>query len=444
MLDDGNPVGYAICIEAHDQATMPDNELLRDVDDALTGLEDDQLQLCGFGAVSLDDHSPVTPRSPASSSSSSNSDHLRIPTTSIPHLECLSSASVLPPSHVTSYVSHLVALAAFIHHQSAPGPATSFLPRRVLIHCADGYTETSGLALTYLMLSRRCSLPEAYLLLQEECGRSFFVYPADVQVLLKVEKKVASWLAREDERRGGAGMERCDSGFEEGEVDIVTEDGQVTPRKAPRERKVVLSTPIRHPWFFAETFDGHFPSRILSFLVSPTSLRVLVAGANSSVRQYLGNLNHASNALMLKQLGITHVVSMGESALTPPRQPPFSISSPFSSRASLPTNSLWLEERLGQISVLDIDNIADDGIAGIRRTFDQALGFIEDARQKGGKVLVHCRVGVSRSATIVIAYLMKELELDLKSAYLLTRSRRLNILIQVRPPWRLSLSRCWD
>lgn len=135
---------------------------------------------------------------------------------------------------------------------------------------------------------------------------------------------------------------------------------------------------------------------------------------------------------MLKQLGITHVVSMGESALTPPRQAPFSLSSPFSRTPALPTNSLWLEERLGSIAVLDIDNIADDGIAGIRRTFDQCLDFIEHARNAGGKVLVHCRVGVSRSATIVIAYLMRELELDLKSAYLLARSRRLNILIQVR------------
>jgi dual specificity MAP kinase phosphatase len=156
--------------------------------------------------------------------------------------------------------------------------------------------------------------------------------------------------------------------------------------------------------------------------------------------QYLGNLNHASNALMLKALGITHVVSMGESALTPPRPAPFSLfsrSSPTSTSSS-PTNSLWLEERLGSISVLDMKNVADDGIDSIRPYIDQALAFIDEARWSGGKVLVHCRVGVSRSASIVIAYLMKHVELDLASAYLLTRSRRLNILIQVS--CRLSLS----
>jgi len=137
---------------------------------------------------------------------------------------------------------------------------------------------------------------------------------------------------------------------------------------------------------------------------------------------------------MLKELGITHVVSMGESALTPPRPPPFTFASAFRSSpsATTPTNSLWLEERLGNISVLDMKNVADDGIDSIRPYIDQALAFIDEARWNGGKVLVHCRVGVSRSASIVIAYLMKHVDLDLPSAYLLTRSRRLNILIQVR------------
>lgn len=149
--------------------------------------------------------------------------------------------------------------------------------------------------------------------------------------------------------------------------------------------------------------------------------------------QYLGNLRHAGNALMLKELGITHVVSMGESALTPPRAPALfsSLGNKISSGVELPTNSLWLEERLGTISVLDMKNVADDGIDSIRPHIDQALAFMHEARQTGGKVLVHCRVGVSRSASIVIAYLMKHLQLDLVSSYLLTRSRRLNILIQV-------------
>jgi dual specificity MAP kinase phosphatase len=138
---------------------------------------------------------------------------------------------------------------------------------------------------------------------------------------------------------------------------------------------------------------------------------------------------------MLKEIGITHVVSLGESALTPPTPPSFSWSKTMdASTQNEPQNSLWLEERLGNISVLDLKNFADDGIDSIQPHIDEAIEFIMDANRRGGKVLVHCKVGVSRSASIVIAYLMKDLGLDLASAYLLTRSRRLNILIQVSSP----------
>lgn len=138
--------------------------------------------------------------------------------------------------------------------------------------------------------------------------------------------------------------------------------------------------------------------------------------------QYLGNLSHATNALLLKSLGITHVISMGESALQPPSATP----------SPLPVNSLWMEELLGSISVLDVKSIADDGIDPIAPHLLPTSEFIENARKGGGRVLVHCRVGVSRSASVVIAYLMKYGGMDLVTAYLVTRSRRLNVLIQVR------------
>ncbi|KAK9889923.1 hypothetical protein WA026_008732 [Henosepilachna vigintioctopunctata] len=38
--------------------------------------------------------------------------------------------------------------------------------------------------------------------------------------------------------------------------------------------------------------------------------------------------------------------------------------------------------------------------------FDLAAKFIDNAVRSGGKVLVHCVVGISRSATLVLAYLM--------------------------------------
>lgn len=43
---------------------------------------------------------------------------------------------------------------------------------------------------------------------------------------------------------------------------------------------------------------------------------------------------------------------------------------------------------------------------------------------------MHCRVGVSRSATICIAEVMRSLNLSFPRAYCFVRARRLNVIIQ--------------
>jgi dual specificity MAP kinase phosphatase len=154
---------------------------------------------------------------------------------------------------------------------------------------------------------------------------------------------------------------------------------------------------------------------------------------------YLGNLNHALNPAMLHALGITHVVSVGESALHPPAASAAAVadSSGPGGQTTLPClpesealNALWHEKQAGRISVLDLKNVSDDGIDPLRSTMRVAVEYIESARRSGGKVLVHCRVGVSRSTTIVLAYVMAHLDMTLVESYLLVRSRRLSILIQ--------------
>ena len=51
-------------------------------------------------------------------------------------------------------------------------------------------------------------------------------------------------------------------------------------------------------------------------------------------------------------------------------------------------------------------SIEDDETYDIAKHMEAAFGFIEEARQKGAGILVHCVSGISRSPTIVIAYLM--------------------------------------
>lgn len=54
----------------------------------------------------------------------------------------------------------------------------------------------------------------------------------------------------------------------------------------------------------------------------------------------------------------------------------------------------------------------------IKVHFEQATQFIHDQLAKpGGRVLVHCAAGVSRSATICMAYLMRYHHLSLSAAY---------------------------
>ncbi len=56
--------------------------------------------------------------------------------------------------------------------------------------------------------------------------------------------------------------------------------------------------------------------------------------------------------------------------------------------------------------------------------------FVERGRLKGTATLVHCRVGVSRSATICIAEVMRSCGLSFPRAYCFVRARRLNVIIQ--------------
>lgn len=64
---------------------------------------------------------------------------------------------------------------------------------------------------------------------------------------------------------------------------------------------------------------------------------------------------------------------------------------------------------------------------GARRPANKRL---ERGRKNGTATLVHCRVGVSRSATICIAEVMQAMDLSFPRAYCFVRARRLNVIIQ--------------
>lgn len=70
------------------------------------------------------------------------------------------------------------------------------------------------------------------------------------------------------------------------------------------------------------------------------------------------------------------------------------------------------------IRVRDVDE------TDLLKEFDRTNKFIQEAREQGTGCLVHCKMGVSRSASCVIAYLMKEFNWSLEQTFQFTKQKR--------------------
>jgi len=69
-------------------------------------------------------------------------------------------------------------------------------------------------------------------------------------------------------------------------------------------------------------------------------------------------------------------------------------------------------------------SIRDHPYENILVHFDSSAKFISNAIRKNGRVLVHCQAGVSRSASVIIAYLMKTKNMVLDDAWDYVSERR--------------------
>lgn len=95
---------------------------------------------------------------------------------------------------------------------------------------------------------------------------------------------------------------------------------------------------------------------------------------------WLGDMSAAYNKLLLKKHGMTHILTVASGI--PPK---------------FPSNFQY-----------KVVTILDSPSANLKAHFQACIRFLKQAIDQGGIVLVHCFAGVSRSATIVIAYLMQE------------------------------------
>ena len=115
---------------------------------------------------------------------------------------------------------------------------------------------------------------------------------------------------------------------------------------------------------------------------------------------FLSGYESTSDRGFLKERNITHILTVG--ADLPPQHP---------------TDFKYL--------VVPVQDSMDVNL--LPKHFFVCRKFIRQAVESGTNILVHCRMGVSRSATIVIAYLMVEDGMTLAEAFQHVKGIRFHI-----------------
>ena len=93
---------------------------------------------------------------------------------------------------------------------------------------------------------------------------------------------------------------------------------------------------------------------------------------------YIGNYSITTNLDLLKGLGITHIISI------------------------IPTFNPAFEDQFKYLHI----QAYDDEYQDIKQYFDITNEFIKKCLYEGGKLLIHCMAGRSRSVTVLIAFLI--------------------------------------
>ena len=280
--------GFDVVIDAKDMADIPSAALLKDAESILNGgamVEPPLARLGSWYARCLT--RPVALEFPSSTPPASNRHD---PNTIVSFCEWIYRIAHTPtvPQQIEDCV--------MANTPKPEDPAAS--ARTILIHCQDGYTESTFLGLAYLIFSEGITAHEAWVRLHRDLQRSFFAFETDLKALIYLQPYL---LAR-------------------------------SPTSSSFQRLSSLSS--MPAWFTNPAFDGSFPSRVLPHM-------------------YLGNLQHANNPEMLRTLGITRVLSIGEQVI-------------------------WnMEKELDAgMLLLYLDNVQDNGIDPLLNYIDRCLDFL--------------------------------------------------------------------
>ena len=116
---------------------------------------------------------------------------------------------------------------------------------------------------------------------------------------------------------------------------------------------------------------------------------------------FLGDRIGATEVQTIKRFNFSHILSLDMEAI--PDQ---------------------VKDKCPNLKKAKLIRILDLETENLLEYFEEAHDFIDEAVEHNTKVLVHCVHGVSRSATIVISYLMKHLNTSLNSAFTKVKDKR--------------------
>lgn len=168
---------------------------------------------------------------------------------------------------------------------------------RVVVNCLDGYSEISLLAVAYVMFIYGLPLHEALVYLHKDKNRDFYLQSSDVKFLHNIQ------------------------------LDLITKGRRTLGEAMPE------SLPASPSW--VESLETCLPSRITPYM-------------------YLGNLKHANQPKLLKAMGITRILGVGE---------------PVS----------WLQHEIdewGIHNMMLVRDVGDNGLDSLYDHFERALDFI--------------------------------------------------------------------
>jgi predicted protein tyrosine phosphatase len=142
-----------------------------------------------------------------------------------------------------------------------------------------------------------------------------------------------------------------------------------------------------------------FPDDILSFFAYPDMQGSEVDGSQINNFIYISAAAAARDESWLLSHGITHVLNAAAGEVT------------IEHAAPMVVHNIALEDTSHESDAL-------------RAVAMDAIAFIDSVKHAGGKVLVHCVAGVSRSVALVTAWLMVSQGMSLREAFAFIREKR--------------------